>query len=271
MPACSTCKSHKVRCNFVAEAGACRKCISRNQTEHCDSLSVQDVTFAPSKFQTQSASQNLHFRNCSTASVTKHHSCGTCLSNILEDEEGDEEEEIISVTKVMGGFETDNAEETIPITASLGDGLEDEILESDKSEEEVLTKRSIHAGKKQQKSTPQSSVTSTKMCSGMKRDIEESAEDPAICCEFTLLIYFVILRFCYKAFNIDSAMKNSDNSLIPLTIQSNVTFEELCINIGKKLNRFPGLLQLQYRLDNDKPKTGPTSIQTEEELKMFME
>jgi hypothetical protein len=75
----------------------------------------------------------------------------------------------------------------------------------------------------------------------------------------------------FKVFNVDCAVKCPNNSFSPFTIPSTVTFDDLCIKVSEKLNRFPGLLQLRYRLDSDKPKTGPTSIQTPDELRLFIE
>jgi hypothetical protein len=39
--------------------------------------------------------------------------------------------------------------------------------------------------------------------------------------------------------------------------------------VAEKLGRFPGLVQLRYRLDTDKPKAGATSVTSEEELELF--
>jgi hypothetical protein len=39
--------------------------------------------------------------------------------------------------------------------------------------------------------------------------------------------------------------------------------------VAEKLRHFPGLVRLRYWLDTDKPKAGATSIQSEEELKLF--
>ena len=75
----------------------------------------------------------------------------------------------------------------------------------------------------------------------------------------------------YSAFKIPSSVKYSDGSNAPLTIFSTVTLDELKIIIAEKLHRFPGLIQLRYRLDTDKPKAGATSIRTEEELELFKE
>ena len=65
-------------------------------------------------------------------------------------------------------------------------------------------------------------------------------------------------------------MRGPNQSLIPFTIKSTVSFDALCILIGEKLNSLPGLLQLVYRFDSDKQKTPSTSIRTEQELEMFM-
>lgn len=69
-------------------------------------------------------------------------------------------------------------------------------------------------------------------------------------------------------FKISAAIRHhSGNS--PLEITSSITFYELRMVIGKKLDRFPELLRLSYRLNIDKAKDDATTIHTEEELKIF--
>lgn len=65
-------------------------------------------------------------------------------------------------------------------------------------------------------------------------------------------------------------MKGQDQANIPFVVQSTVSFDALRMQVAEKLRCFPGLLQLRYNLDSDKPKDPPTSIQTEEELKLFI-
>jgi hypothetical protein len=48
-----------------------------------------------------------------------------------------------------------------------------------------------------------------------------------------------------------------------------LSYEDLLILIGKKLNRFPRLIQLQYRLEGDKPTAEATQIWLEADLKQF--
>jgi hypothetical protein len=48
-----------------------------------------------------------------------------------------------------------------------------------------------------------------------------------------------------------------------------VKFDDLKILVAKKLQCFPGLLELRYRLDTDKQKAAVTSIQTAEEFEIF--
>jgi hypothetical protein len=72
------------------------------------------------------------------------------------------------------------------------------------------------------------------------------------------------------AFNIPSAVKCPDGSNVPFTVPSTVTYDKLYIMVARKLKRFPGLMNLQYHLESDKPRTGATSIQSEE-LALFKE
>ena len=55
----------------------------------------------------------------------------------------------------------------------------------------------------------------------------------------------------------------------PFTISSSVTFDQLRILIAEKLDRFPGLLKLCYRLNIDKAKDDAITIYTAEELEIF--
>lgn len=64
-------------------------------------------------------------------------------------------------------------------------------------------------------------------------------------------------------------MKGRDGSNCPFTVPSSIKFNDLKILIAEKLRRFPGLMELRYRLDTDKKKAAATSIQTEEELVIF--
>jgi hypothetical protein len=58
---------------------------------------------------------------------------------------------------------------------------------------------------------------------------------------------------------------------VPFSIASNITFDKLHTVVAEKLRRFPGLIQLRYRLDSDKQNAGATSIQSVEELNFFKE
>jgi hypothetical protein len=58
---------------------------------------------------------------------------------------------------------------------------------------------------------------------------------------------------------------------VPFSIVSNITFDNLRTVVAEKLRRYPGLVQLRYRLDSDKQNVGATSIQSVEELNLFKE
>ena len=65
-------------------------------------------------------------------------------------------------------------------------------------------------------------------------------------------------------------MRSPDGSYTPFNVESTFSFDALRILIAEKLDCYPGMLQLVYRLDNDKQKTPSISIRTEQELVMFM-
>ncbi|KAF8546667.1 hypothetical protein OG21DRAFT_1490950 [Imleria badia] len=76
-----------------------------------------------------------------------------------------------------------------------------------------------------------------------------------------------------KVFKIRCAVLQSQGmkiSQIQFQISSNVTLEELRTAVAEKLQWFPALVKLQYRLDC-KAKTAFTSIQSDEALEMFIE
>ena len=70
-------------------------------------------------------------------------------------------------------------------------------------------------------------------------------------------------------FAIATAVKGCDGSNLPFSISSSVLLDSLLILVAEKLRCFPGLLQLWYCLDTDKPKVNVTSIQTNDKLKIF--
>ncbi|KAK2462217.1 hypothetical protein APHAL10511_005764 [Amanita phalloides] len=67
-------------------------------------------------------------------------------------------------------------------------------------------------------------------------------------------------------------MVNIEGSNIPFSINSMITLENLQTLIAKKLDQSEDTqaIHLQYRLDSNKAKTAPTSIQSQEELEIFM-
>jgi len=69
---------------------------------------------------------------------------------------------------------------------------------------------------------------------------------------------------------IHAAVKSSDGSNTPFVVQLDVSFDGLRIAVAEKLRCFPGLLKLRYRLESDKPKASATSIQSDDELKFFI-
>ena len=67
-------------------------------------------------------------------------------------------------------------------------------------------------------------------------------------------------------------MKKADGANSPFTISSSISLEELCNTIADKLGRHdPSIVQLQYKLANDKAKALATSICDDDELQIFVE
>jgi hypothetical protein len=85
---------------------------------------------------------------------------------------------------------------------------------------------------------------------------------------FLAYLFHFFLRI-FIDFNISAIVKKRDGSNCPFTVVSSAEFDELKNLVAEKLRCFPGLLDLRYRLDTDKPKAAATSIQTVEEYEIF--
>jgi hypothetical protein len=83
------------------------------------------------------------------------------------------------------------------------------------------------------------------------------------------IAFKTLLTILRTAFNIPSAVKLRDGSYVPFSVPSAITLDALRYLVAEKLGCFPGLVRLRYRLDSDKQKAGATSIQSEEELRIF--
>lgn len=77
-----------------------------------------------------------------------------------------------------------------------------------------------------------------------------------------------IFSFCIE-FDISCVVCRLDGANAPITISSKITLDKLRIAVAEKLDRFPGLITLQYRLSSDNTEARAISIQTSEELKLF--
>ncbi|KAH7885571.1 hypothetical protein F5I97DRAFT_1928946 [Phlebopus sp. FC_14] len=66
-------------------------------------------------------------------------------------------------------------------------------------------------------------------------------------------------------------LQGSNVSNVMFDIYSSYSFDRVRNLVAEKLGRYPALVQLQWPLDTDKPKTPSTSIQDDEELNMFYE
>jgi hypothetical protein len=66
-------------------------------------------------------------------------------------------------------------------------------------------------------------------------------------------------------------MKNFDGSYSLFSLESSISLEDLHNIIAERLDRHPRIVQLRYKLSNDKAKAPSTSIQNEDELQIFVE
>lgn len=66
-------------------------------------------------------------------------------------------------------------------------------------------------------------------------------------------------------------MKNSDGSYSPFGLESSIPLSDLRNVIAERFDRHLKIIQLRYKLSNDKAKAPTTSIQNEDELQIFIE
>ncbi len=72
-----------------------------------------------------------------------------------------------------------------------------------------------------------------------------------------------------SVFRIPSIVKCVDGSYLPFSLLSTLSCDNLCILIGKQLNRYPELVELQYHLDGNKQTVGAIQIWSDVDLKQF--
>lgn len=80
----------------------------------------------------------------------------------------------------------------------------------------------------------------------------------------------IMLLFIPTDFTIRCTVRRRDDTNAPFEIQSTITYDDLRTAIGEKIEQYPGLVRPQYRLDSDKAKQGLISIQSDNELEMFI-
>ncbi len=66
-------------------------------------------------------------------------------------------------------------------------------------------------------------------------------------------------------------MKNPDGSYSPFSLESSISLLDLRNVIAERFDRHPRIVQLRYKLSNDKAKAPTTLIQNEDELQIFVE
>jgi hypothetical protein len=79
------------------------------------------------------------------------------------------------------------------------------------------------------------------------------------------------IYLCSLAFTIRCATCRTNGTYAPFEIQSTSSLYQLRLAVAKKLDCFPNNLVLGYQLDSDKAKMGSMSIQSDDELQMFIE
>ncbi|KAF8120014.1 hypothetical protein EV363DRAFT_1460284 [Boletus edulis] len=99
----------------------------------------------------------------------------------------------------------------------------------------------------------QKAAGSTHRRASSAKPVETSSYDPEDC-----------------TFTIRCTAPRPDGSYAPFEIKSTIDFDTLRIAIGKKTERFAGLIRPQYRLDCDKAKQSFISVQSDDELEMFI-
>ena len=73
----------------------------------------------------------------------------------------------------------------------------------------------------------------------------------------------------FVAFTISGVVCHADGTNALIMVSCEVSLDELHTAVGEKLDRFPGLIALQYWLASDNAKAGAISIQTDDELQLF--
>ncbi|KAI9568347.1 hypothetical protein HD554DRAFT_2172429 [Boletus coccyginus] len=74
----------------------------------------------------------------------------------------------------------------------------------------------------------------------------------------------------FEVFTIQCSAPHPDGTHAPFKLLSTVTLTALCDIVAEKMERYPKAVRLQYRLDSDKAKQALTSIQTDDELDIFI-
>ncbi|KAF8137587.1 hypothetical protein EV363DRAFT_1446409 [Boletus edulis] len=72
------------------------------------------------------------------------------------------------------------------------------------------------------------------------------------------------------SFDIQCVVRRPNGTNSPFAIPSRITYDKLRIKVSEKLKCFPGTLRLLYRLDPNNTKHAAMSIQSEEELALFI-
>ncbi|KIK76600.1 hypothetical protein PAXRUDRAFT_781116 [Paxillus rubicundulus Ve08.2h10] len=72
-----------------------------------------------------------------------------------------------------------------------------------------------------------------------------------------------------KVFTFQCIARQPNGSNAPFEIPSTISLEELCSKVGRKMERFPDSIRLQYRLESDRAWQGATSVQNDKELDLF--
>ncbi|KAF8139088.1 hypothetical protein EV363DRAFT_1293320 [Boletus edulis] len=138
----------------------------------------------------------------------------------------------------------------------------------DKSSDDGLVaqiRQQLPSAKPQAKRVPakqKQPTKSTRKASKSTPVVFASLNDPATCVNYPPVFK---IQCCVQQF------QGSKLSSSPFQIKSSITLADLCDKVADKLNRHTHHVRLQYRLESDKGKPVFTSIQSDEELELFMD
>ena len=305
--ACSRCKSRKIKCEYAAGSDKCQRCITASVDESCapppakangrgpsNMSKPSSALVKPQKQQVHGQPSDVNPRKCSRSrSVTfnPHNSkplshpsnlklvsiagnppaCHSVVPKLsIIDEEIEDNIPDAMVKSFTSAIFAESAQDTVDGTydnedsTSASDGEMEIDLDSDIQPPTPQIRKQAVAQSTKKKPGPKPKASKAKTS-----DSEDEGPDPATCGNIPCSLCCARLMN-FPEFTITAAVKVREGNLLPFEIKSTVFFDSLHILIAEKLQRFPGLVQLCYRLSTDKQKDSAISIQTAEHLTIFI-